>query len=134
MGKPLQAAKAGGHWSHCSHSKEAEEIDHVLDSLPPAFQVWDSSTGAGPACILGGFSPLYPTQRHVSEAISDQVRVTVAISRQNYSVLCTPGASDTSLIITDGSPALVGTYNTSLIKSLVLKHTFMLEEGVIHCM
>lgn len=58
----------------------------------------------------------------------------MAISRQNYSVLCTLGASDTSLIITDGSPALVGTYNTSLIKSLVLKHTFMLEEGVIHCM
>lgn len=56
----------------------------------------------------------------------------MAINRQNYYVLGIMGASYTSLIITDRRPALMSTYNTSLIKSPVLKHTFMLEEGVIH--
>lgn len=63
VGKPLQAAGAGGHRSHCNHSADAEEINCVLHSLSSAFQVCGSSTfRVGPpcfipsaACLLGDF-------------------------------------------------------------------------------
>ena len=56
----------------------------------------------------------------------------MAVNHQNYYVLGIPAVSDTSFIKTDGSPALNSTYNTSLMISPGLKHTFMFEEGVIH--
>lgn len=49
----------------------------------------------------------------------------MAVNHQNYYVLGILGVSDTSFIITDGSPALNGTYNTSLMISPGLKHTFV---------